>query len=148
MPPPRLDDPIATLRRLFAEAAPAHVVAAYAFGSHAAGRAHAESDVDVGVVLRHGDLPEAHARFETGVRLASWLIAALRHPLVDLVVLNDVPPGLAAHVVTRGTPIHVADAALEHAFRRDAQLRAADLAPFLRRARALKLEALARDRAR
>ena len=38
----------------------------------------------------------------------------------------------------------IADAELEHAFRRDAQLRAADVAPFLRRTRRLKLEALAR----
>jgi hypothetical protein len=34
------------------------------------------------------------------------------------------------------------DPEADHAFRRDSQLRAADLEPFLRRARALKLEAL------
>jgi hypothetical protein len=37
----------------------------------------------------------------------------------------------------------VAEPAAEHAFRRDVQLRAADLEPFLRRARARKLEVLA-----
>jgi predicted nucleotidyltransferase len=132
------------LSRLLAREAPHDVAAAYVFGSQAEGRAHRESDVDVGVLLRHEHHPTARARFETSVRLGAWLAAGLHQPLVDLGVLNDAPPGLAAHVATRGVPVYVADAELEHAFRRDAQLRAADLAPFLRRTRRLKLDALAR----
>ena len=123
---------------------PTGLAAAYLFGSHAEGRVHRESDVDVGVLFDRGRLPGARARFGEGVRLASWLVAELRHPLVDLVVLNDAPPGLAARVVTRGVPLLLADAEQEHAFRRDVQLRAADVAPFLRRARRLKLEAMTR----
>jgi predicted nucleotidyltransferase len=134
----------AALSRLLGREAPHDVAAAYVFGSHAEGRAHRESDVDVGVLLRHGHHPTARARFDAGVRLGARLATGLRQPLVDLVVLNDAPPGLAAHVATRGVPVYVADAELEHAFRRDAQLRAADLAPFLRRTRRLKLDALAR----
>jgi predicted nucleotidyltransferase len=120
------------------------VAVAYLFGAHAEGRAHRESDVDVAVLLRHDRFPTARARFDEGVRLGARLAAELRCPVVDLVVLNDAPPGLAAQVATRGRPVLVADAELEHAFRRDAQLRAADLAPFLARARRLKLQALAR----
>jgi hypothetical protein len=88
--------------------------------------------------------PSAKARFDAGVRLAAWLIAELRQPRVDLVVLNDAPPGLGRRIVTNGRAVRVADAALEHAFRRDVQLRAADVEPFLRRARRLKRESLAR----
>lgn len=135
---------VSVLARLFADAELPDVVAAYLFGAHAEDRAHRDSDVDVGVLLRYDEGVDRRARFETGVRLGAWLVAELRQPLVDLVVLNDVPPGLAAHIVTRGVPVHVADAELEHAFRRDAQLRAADLAPFLRRMRGLKLASLVR----
>ena len=137
-------DLAATLSRLLAREAPHDVAAAYVFGSHAEGRAHRESDVDVGVLLRHDRHPTARARFDAGLRLGAWLVAELHHSLVDVVVLNDAPPRLAAHIATGGVPVYVADAELEHAFRRDAQLRAADLAPFLRRTRRLKLDALAR----
>jgi predicted nucleotidyltransferase len=142
-PPPATDVPDA-LARLLARGAPAELAAAYLFGSHAEGRAHRESDVDVGAVFRRDLLPTARDRFEAGLRLNAWLVAELREPLVDLVVLNDAPPGLGAHVATRGVPVYVADPEAERAFRRDAQLRAADLAPFLRRAAQRKLEALGR----
>lgn len=137
-------DLIDRLERLLRLATPPALDAAWVFGSHAAGRAHRESDLDVGVLLGRDRLPTADARFAEGVRLAAWLMAELRLPLVDVVVLNDAPPGLAAHVSSCGRPVHVGDAEREHAFRRDAMLRAADLAPFLRRTRRLKLDALAR----
>lgn len=120
------------------------VVAVYLFGSHATGRAHRESDLDVGVVLRHDEFPTAAARFEAGLRLHGLMSAAGERTPVDLVVLNDAPPGLAAAVVTTGRCLVCLDAEAEHAFRRDAQLRAADLEPFLRRAALLKRQAIAR----
>lgn len=123
--------------------APGGVVAAYLFGAHAAGRAHRDSDVDVGVLLERGSGSGARERFQRGVQLGSWLVAELREPLVDLVVLNDAPPEVAAHIVAAGTRVFCSDANAEVEFRRDAQLRAADLAPWLRRMRAAKLEALA-----
>lgn len=141
---PPAPDPVVALTELLAREAPRGVAAVYLFGSRAAGRAHRESDVDVGVLLRRVHFATARDRFDEGVRLASWLAAELRFPAIDLVVLDDAPPGLAARIVAGGTPLYVADAELEHAFRRDAQLRAADIAPFLRRARALKLQAIAR----
>jgi predicted nucleotidyltransferase len=54
------------------------VVSAYLFGSHAAGSAHRESDVDVGVVLDCAVHGTRAARFDERVRLASELIGALR----------------------------------------------------------------------
>jgi len=119
------------------------VVSAYLFGSHAEGRAHRESDVDVGVLLDRRALPSARDRFEAGLRLSSRLQSSLGTRSVDLVVLNDAPPGLGRHVV-RGRRLLCVDAEADHAFVRDVQLRAADLEPFLRRTRRLKLQALAR----
>jgi predicted nucleotidyltransferase len=117
------------------------VVAAYLFGSHAEGNDHRESDVDVAVLLDRR-LSTPQARFESSQRLAADLASAAAPARLDLVVLNDVPPGFAARIVTRGLRLVCADPEADHAFRRDSQLRAADLEPFLRRARALKLEAL------
>src|SRR5438067_7451655 len=95
---PTTSDLPAALSDALARAPVPGVVAAYLFGSHAAGRAHRESDVDVGVLFDWDALPTTRERFDAGVRLASWLMAELRHPRVDLVVLNDAPPVLARHV--------------------------------------------------
>lgn len=138
------EDPAIPLTRFLATEAPESVAVVYLFGGHAEGRAHRDSDVDLGVVLRYDRSASAAARFEEGVRLAPRLTDTLGGMAVDLVVLNDAPPGLAARVATRGRVLYCADADAEHAFRRDAQLRAADLEPFLRRTRGIKLEALGR----
>lgn len=120
------------------------VVAVYVHGSHANGRSHRESDVDVGVLLRHAHFPTARERFEAGLRLHADLQPLLGGVPLDLVVLNDAPPGLAAAIAAGGRLVYCADAELEHDFRRDSQLRAADLLPFLRRTAAIKREAIGR----
>jgi uncharacterized protein len=119
------------------------VVSVYLFGSYASGRAHRESDVDLGVLLDWNRYPAAASRFDARVRLAGELPALLRSP-VDVVILNDAPPGLGRAVVTRGSRVFVRHPELDHAFVRDVQLRAADLDPWLRRIRRIKLEAIAR----
>jgi predicted nucleotidyltransferase len=120
------------------------IVSVYLFGSHVEGRAHRESDIDVGVLFDRRALAGARERFEAGVELSARLQARLATPRVDLVVLNDAPPGLGRAVVGRGRRVLCVDAGADHAFVRDVQLRAADLEPFLRRTRRLKLETLAR----
>lgn len=132
------------LREYFEEKADPAVVSAYLFGSAANGQAHADSDVDVGVLLDRRVVPIGAERSQLRVRLTSDIIAVLHRNDVDLVVLNDVPPGLGRRVITDGVPVFVADGEADHAFQRDVQLRAADLDPFLRRMRKIKLEALAR----
>jgi hypothetical protein len=132
------------LARALADAAVPGIVSAYLFGSHASGRAHHESDIDVGVLFARDVHPTRESRFEVRVRLSGALEAALRSGRVDVVVLNDAPPTLGRHVVTDGQRVLCADAAGDHADVRDVQLRAADLEPFLRRTRRLKLEAIAR----
>jgi uncharacterized protein len=120
------------------------VASAYLFGSYAEGRAHRESDVDLGLLLSRLVHPQASERDDLRITLGSELISVLHHNAVDLVILNDAPPLLGRHIVTRGRRIFLGDADLDHAYVRDVQLRAADLAPFLERMRRLKLAALAR----
>ena len=120
------------------------VQAAWLFGSHCAGRSHRESDIDVAVLLEHARFPDARARFEARVAMTTDLIALLHRNEVDLVVLNDAPPLFARRIVLDGRLVHCSDPQIEHAFRRDVQLRAADIAPFLERMRRIKLAALSR----
>lgn len=130
------------LKRYFETARHAAVVAAYLYGSYAEGRAHRESDLDVGVVLDARLSPAE--RFELRVRLIGEVIGALHFNEVDLIVLNDALPLLAARVVREGVPVYVGDPEGDHAFRRDIQLRAADLAPFIERYRRRLLEEVGR----
>jgi predicted nucleotidyltransferase len=132
------------LKRVLAHATLPGLVSAYLFGSHADGRVHRESDVDVGVLLDRRVFTDPAARFDERVRLAAWLIGELHANAVDVVVLNDAPPPLGRRIVTRGRRVFVGDPGQDHAFVRDVQLRAADLEPFLSRMRRLKLAALAR----
>jgi len=124
-------------------AAHAGVVSAYLFGSEARGHAHRDSDVDVGVLLSRQTYSQVADRFDARLRL----IGSLQHAAgreVDLVILNDAPPHLVRRIMTEGRRLMVADAALDHAHLRTALSRAADLEPFLRRTRSVKLAALAR----
>jgi predicted nucleotidyltransferase len=133
-----------SLERAFRELAEPGVVSVYLFGSHAEARSHRESDVDVGVLLRLAVHPTPRDRFEVRLRLSAELAVRLGTDRVDVVVLNDAPPELGRRIVSRGRRAFCADPSVDHAFVRDVQLRAADLDPFLRRARRTKLAAIAR----
>ena len=122
----------------------AAVASAWLFGSHGESRAHSESDVDVGVLLDRRLAPTARERFDLRVRLTSDLIHALRNNDVDLLVLNDAPPLLARRIIRTGIEVFCRDPGLARDFRRDVQIRAADLAPFLERYRRMTLDALGR----
>ncbi|MGH9318546.1 MAG: type VII toxin-antitoxin system MntA family adenylyltransferase antitoxin [Vicinamibacteria bacterium] len=132
------------LARFFEKSAHPGVVSAYLFGSHSEARAHRESDLDVAVLLDRRVFETGKERFEARLRLMGDIGSALGRNDVDLVVLNDAPPELGARIVTRGMRLFRSDPEDDHAFVRDVQLRAADLAPFLRRMRRIKLEALKR----
>jgi predicted nucleotidyltransferase len=137
-----MDSPAGKLRRYFEESSIAGLVSAYLFGSVARGAAHRESDVDVGVLLDRSRYADRPSRTEARIRLTSALIHVLGQNAVDVVVLNDVPPELGRAVVTQGERVYCREPEADHAFVRDAQLRAADLQPFLRRMRRIKLEGL------
>lgn len=119
------------------------VVSVYLFGSHAEGRAHRESDIDVGILLDREVVRTQKARFDLGLRLGSELGAALSVEGVDVVVLNDAPSLFGRRIVTEGKRLYCRDLEADHAYVRDIQLRAADLQPFLERMRKIKIEALA-----
>jgi predicted nucleotidyltransferase len=125
---------------LFATPTGTDVVSAYLFGSRIEGRAHRESDVDLAVLLSpHLSREE---RFEMRLCLTSELIAAIHLNEIDVVVLNDAPPLFARRIVIDGKCIYCTDAEADHAFRRDIQLRAADLEPFIERGRRALLVAI------
>jgi predicted nucleotidyltransferase len=134
---------LSRVQQMFADLPIQGVDAVYLFGSHAAGRAHAESDIDIAVLLNRSVYRTAEERFT--VRLA--IIAHLGERLgasVDIVILNDAPPLLGRAIVTDGRAAVVYDAERDHAYRRDIQLRAADLEPFIQRHRRGLLAELAR----
>lgn len=118
------------------------LISAYLFGSVASGRAHRESDVDLAVLLDRHLYPTPQHRFDLRLRLIGRLQSAIGRD-VDLVVLNDAPPHLGRHIMTAGERLVVRDAECDHAHLRVTLSRAADLEPFLRRTRAVKLRALA-----
>jgi predicted nucleotidyltransferase len=127
------------------DAVPAGLVSLYLFGSEALGRAHRDSDVDIAVLLDRRTHPTPAGRFDVRLALAARVGAVVRSPrLADIVVLNDAPPHLVRRVMTEGRRLYCADPEQDHAARRTALSRAADLEPFLRRMRRIKLEALTR----
>lgn len=119
------------------------IVSVYLFGSRAEGRAHRESDIDLGLLMHRDILPTRKQRFEASLRIGAELTAAFSDDRVDLVVLNDAPPLLGRRIVTEGRRLVCRDLEIDHAFVRDVQLRAADILPFLDRMRKIKLKALA-----
>lgn len=133
----------ARLARYFTQSNRAPFVAsAYLFGSRAAGTAHRDSDVDVGVLLDRNLLPTRAERSRAAIELGSELIAATHHNRVDVVVLNDVSPELAMRVLEDGKRVFCRDPETDFRFRLETRLRYIDLRPFLGRTRALKAEAL------
>ena len=119
------------------------LASAYLFGSVASGRAHRESDLDLAVLLAWTKYPTAADRFELRLRLLGRL-QKVSGRTIDLVILNDAPPHLARHIMTTGQRLVVYDPEQDHAHLRLMLSRAADLEPFLRRARAVKLAAIGR----
>ena len=76
------------------------VRAALLFGSHAMGRARANSDIDVAVLL---DDETVRAPSHVVARpLLQALASELAADRLDLVLLNDAPPALAFQVVKHG----------------------------------------------
>ncbi|MGH9340372.1 MAG: type VII toxin-antitoxin system MntA family adenylyltransferase antitoxin [Acidobacteriota bacterium] len=140
----RLKAPVDALGRFFSEKQPEGIVSVYLFGSHAAGHAHRESDIDVAILFDWKSFPARRVRFERRLRIAAALISVLGTEAVDTVVLNDVPPTLGTKIVTTGRRIFCSNVRLDRAYLRDIQLRRADLIPFLERTRLIKLAVIQR----
>ncbi len=137
-----LEDVVERLGAYFAREGPPGVLAAYLFGSHATGRAARESDVDVAVVVDPTCRPEDS--FELRVRVSSDLVGVLHANDVDVLVLNEAPPVLAARVLREGVRVYCRDEEALRAFALGRLLRAGDLEPFLRRHEETLLRSLVR----
>ncbi len=138
-----IEEKLDALKRYFEDHPDLGIASAYLFGSQAEGRAHRESDVDVGVLLQWERYPTRSDRFDMRISLGSDLISVLHHNEVDVVILNDAPPLLGRNIIY-GIRVFLGDPETDHAYVRDVQIRAADLEPWLNRLRKLRLEALAR----
>jgi predicted nucleotidyltransferase len=108
-------------------ARPERVAAAWLFGSRAAGRARADSDVDVAILM--GDDPPSTLE-GMGFDIAAALEEQLDIP-VDLVVLNRAPAELVHYVLSGGELVHETDAARRVAFEVRARAEYFDLQPIL-----------------
>jgi predicted nucleotidyltransferase len=139
-----MPDAMTTLRRVLEAQTMEGVVSIYGFGSRATGRAHRDSDVDIGVLLDRDVYPDRRGRFEARLGLTGSIGRALERNDIDVVVLNDAPPHLARAIVVHGLRLFSRNDAEDRAFVRDVQLRAADVEPFLRRTRLVKLAAVLR----
>jgi predicted nucleotidyltransferase len=114
----RTRDVIAILPRSYR----VRLVSAYLFGSHAEGRAHRESDIDVACLLDCFVYPDEDRRFNARVDSIGAIGSALESNAVDLVVLNDAPPSLARAIITRGRRVFCRDSEADHIFMMVAQL--------------------------
>lgn len=132
------------LERYFRQCAVEDIMAVYLFGSRGRGTAARESDVDIGIVLDPARRLDVASRFDIRVRLTGELIHALQENQVDVVLLNESPPPLAARIIREGICVYSRNRERLREFERDAQLRAGDLLPFLRRMRQAQLERLSR----
>ncbi|MFW6050238.1 MAG: type VII toxin-antitoxin system MntA family adenylyltransferase antitoxin [Myxococcota bacterium] len=106
------------------------VQAALLFGSHAAGTARPDSDIDVAVLLDASPAPaERTARLR---RLLEALGRELAVDRVDLVLLNDAPPKLAFRALAGGRIAFVRRPEALHRFRVRTYARHADYEPIER----------------
>jgi uncharacterized protein len=106
---------------------PERIAAAWLYGSRAAGRARADSDVDVAVLLREDPPPTLEGM---GFDIAGALEDRLELP-VDLVVLNRAPTELVHFVLSGGELVYETDAARRVAFEVRARAEYFDLKPIL-----------------
>lgn len=116
--------------------------AVYLFGSHAEGRAHRESDIDLAVLLDWDRYPDRSDRSDAQLDLIGHFMDVLRQNEIDVVILNDAPPLFGRKIVYDGAKIWLGDEEADQGFVCDVQLRAADLEPWVNKMRALQLEAL------
>jgi predicted nucleotidyltransferase len=103
------------------------IQAAFLFGSQASGRARADSDVDVAVLI-----DDAAARAAARTRLRRVIEAFAAHVAadrLDVVILNDAPPALAFQVLKSGELAFERDRVALHRFRVRTYARHSDFEP-------------------
>lgn len=76
------------------------IQAAYVFGSVAAGRVRADSDVDIAVLVDRRVRPAHMLKYQ--LKLMADLGSALHRSDVEVVILNEAPPLLAHRILSQG----------------------------------------------
>jgi len=107
------------------------VILAYLFGSHARGRAWAESDVDVAVLL--AGRPDDDHCLDTRMEVIGRLMDLLRTDDVDVVILNQAPPALRYAVLRDGILLYCRDHRAKMEFHLYTLNEYLDFQPILRR---------------
>jgi predicted nucleotidyltransferase len=79
----------------------------YLFGSRGAGRARADSDIDIAVLLK--ETPGSEGRASLKMDLLDGLSRLYRSDQIDLVILNEAPPLLAHEVLQKGILLYCTD---------------------------------------
>jgi predicted nucleotidyltransferase len=102
------------------------VAAVYLFGSHARGKEHPASDVDVGILFSEAALQDAPAMRDRYMVELSRLLKKDIHP----VVLNSAGEGLMKQVFSHGKCIIVNDSKEHSAFRTAMFSRIADFSRY------------------
>lgn len=103
------------------------VVAAYLYGSTVKGRMHAESDIDIGLVLRK----DARLTFEEEATLASLLEKKLGRP-VDIRILNDLDVRFLHAILKHARCVYVKDEREKIRFEERVLNQFPDMQPFFR----------------
>lgn len=117
------------LQRAVARAAESlpEIQAAFLFGSQASGRARADSDIDVAILIDRDS-----AGHDTRGRLRRVIAALAAHVAadrLDVVILNDAPPALAFQVLKGGKLAFERDRTALHRFRVSIYARHSDFEP-------------------
>ncbi len=107
------------------------VVLAYLFGSHARGRAWAQSDVDVAVLLE--GRPDNDQCFDMRLEVIGGLMGILHTNDVDVLILNQAPPALRYAVLRDGIVLFCRDRQAMIEFRVRTLNEYLDFKPFLKR---------------
>lgn len=103
------------------------VLFAYLFGSQAAGLTHLESDIDLAVYLRPGEMKYY---LEGDEELLNKRISSLKTDRVDLKILNVLPLLLQFRIVSDGESIFVRDQQAKVDFETSVLYRYFEIKPF------------------
>jgi len=106
-------------------------VAAYLFGSAAGGHVHAESDIDIALLIEKGTAEELDRiePYDYKASVIAELSQALGTDKIDLVLLHQAPPFLANEVISRGKLLFSRDEEARLDFEVSAKLRYLDTKP-------------------
>jgi predicted nucleotidyltransferase len=103
------------------------IQAAFLFGSRVSGRARADSDIDVAVLIDSASAGvDARTRLRRIIEALAAHVAADR---LDVVILNDAPPALAFQVLKNGKLAFERDRVALHRFRVRTYTRHSDFEP-------------------